>query len=47
MMEAEADYKKKNNGNEEMNSKVKYWMPPHVMMDFTLQLLHCGMKSAS
>ena len=36
MMEAGADYKKKkSNGYEEMNSKVKDWMPPHVITDFT------------
>ena len=36
IMEAEVDYKKKkSNGYEEMNGKVKDWMPPHVMMDFT------------
>ena len=34
-MEAEVDYKIKSNGNEEMNSKVKDWMPPHVKSDFT------------
>ena len=35
-MELEADYKiKKSNGYEEMNSKVKDWMTPHVIMDLT------------
>ena len=34
-MEAEADYKKKSNPYEEMNSKVKDRMPPHIMADFT------------
>ena len=27
--------RKTSNGYEEMNGKVKDWMPPHVMMDFT------------
>ena len=35
IIEAEADYKKKGSGDEEMTSKVKDWMPPHVMTDFT------------
>ena len=35
-MEAYAEYNmKKSNGFEEMNSKVKDWVPPHVMTDFT------------
>ena len=36
IMEAEVDYKKmKFSGYEETNCKVKDWMSPHVVTDFT------------
>ena len=35
-MDAKVDYKKKKSKQyEETNSKVKDWMPPHVVTDFT------------